>query len=142
MTWWRDGLFLAIGGLAGFALAAVLERSDEEGEAEADAMELLIKDIRQEAEFLMAGCTTAEERESVYAQVKESVRNLQLTLQARGEEIISDLQREAEEAPDKETIESDLQERVAAFKQKMENMSAKLDETLTDLADGPAPAVN
>ena len=65
MTWWRDGLFLAIGGLAGFALAAVLERSDEEGEAEADAMELLIKDIRQEAEFLMAGCTTAEERESV-----------------------------------------------------------------------------
>ena len=142
MTWWRDGLFLAIGGLAGFALAAVLERSDEEGEAEADAMELLIKDIRQEAESLMADCTTAEERESVYAQVKESVRSLQLTLQEKGEEIISDLQREAEEAPDKETIESDLQERVAAFKQKMENMSAKLDETLTDLADGPAPAVN
>ena len=142
MTWWRDGLFLAIGGLAGFALAAVMERSDEECEEETDAMELLIKDIRQEAEFLMAGCTTAEERESVYAQVKESVRNLQLTLQEKGEEIISDLQREAEEAPDKETIESDLQERVAAFKQKMENMSAKLDETLTDLADGPEPAVN
>ena len=142
MTWWRDGLFLAIGGLAGFALAAVMERSDEECEEETDAMELLIKDIRQEAEFLMAGSTTAEERESVYAQVKESVRNLQLTLQEKGEEIISDLQREAEEAPDKETIESDLQERVAAFKQKMENMSAKLDETLTDLADGPVAAVN
>ena len=142
MTWWRDGLFLAIGGLAGFALAAVMERSDEECEEETDAMELLIKDIRQEAESLMADCTTAEERESVYAQVKESVRNLQLTLQEKGEEIISDLQREAEEAPDKETIESDLQERVAAFKHKMENMSAKLDETLADLADGPEPAVN
>jgi hypothetical protein len=140
MTWWRDGLFLAIGGLAGFALAAVLERSDEEGEA--DAMELLIKDIRQEAESLMADCTTAEERESVYAQVKESVRNLQFTLQARGDEIIADLQREAEQTPDKETIESDLEERVSAFKEKMASMSAKLDETLTDLAEGPAPAVN
>ena len=142
MTWWRDGLFLAIGGLAGFALAAVLERSDEEGEAEADAMELLIKDIRQEAESLMADCTTAEERESVYAQVKESVRSLQLTLQARGDEIIADLQREAEKTPDKKTIESDLEERVSAFKEKMASMSAKLDETLADLAEGPAPAVN
>ena len=140
MTWWRDGLFLAIGGLAGFALAAVLERSDEEGEA--DAMELLIKDIRQEAESLMANCTTAEEREGVYAQVKESVRDLQLTLQARGDEIIADLQREAEKTPDKETIESDLEERVSAFKEKMASMSAKLDETLADLADGPAAAVN
>ena len=142
MTWWRDGLFLAIGGLAGFALAAVMERSDEECEEETDAMELLIKDIRQEAEFLMAGCTTAEERESVYAQVKESVRNLQLTLQARGDEIIADLQREAEQTPDKKTIESDLEERVSAFKEKMASMSAKLDETLANLAEGPAPAVN
>jgi uncharacterized protein YceH (UPF0502 family) len=90
----------------------------------------------------MADCTTAEERESVYAQVKESVRDLQLTLQARGDEIIADLQREAEEVPDKEKIESDLEERVSAFKEKMASMSAKLDETLADLAEGPAPAVN
>ena len=134
MTWRKDGLLLAIGGLAGLALAAVLESSDEDSEVvqETDALESLIGDIRKEAEWAMAECSTDEEREKVYAQVKESVRNFQLTLQQRGEEIIADLQEQAVDAPDREEIASELDERVAAFKQRMEQMTARLDETLAD----------
>lgn len=132
MTWRKDGLLLAIGGLAGLALAAVLESNDENSEdvQETDALESLISDIRQEAEWAMVECSTDEEREKVYAQVKESVRNFQLTLQQRSEEIIADLQEQAMDAPDREEIASELDERVAAFKQRMDQMSARLDETL------------
>ena len=75
MTWRKDGLLLAIGGLAGLVLAAVLESSDEDSEVvqETDALESLIGDIRKDAEWAMAECSTDEEREKVYAQVKESV---------------------------------------------------------------------
>lgn len=134
MTWRKDGLLLAIGGLAGLALAAVLESSDEDSEdvQETDALESLISDIRQEAEWAMVECSTDEEREKVYAQVKESVRNFQLTLQQRSEEIIADLQEQAVEAPDREEIASELDKRVAAFKQRMEQMTARLDETLAN----------
>lgn len=134
MTWRKDGLLLAIGGLAGLALAAVLESNDENSEdvQETDALESLISDIRQEAEWAMVECSTDEEREKVYAQVKESVRNFQLTLQQRSEEIIADLQEQAVEAPDREEIASELDERVAAFKQRMEQMTARLDETLAN----------
>ncbi len=132
MTWRKDGLLLAIGGLAGLAMAAVLESNDENSEdvQETDALESLISDIRQEAEWAMVECSTDEEREKVYAQVKESVRNFQLTLQQRSEEIIADLQEQAMDAPDREEIASELDERVAAFKQRMDQMSARLDETL------------
>lgn len=132
MTWRKDGLLLAIGGLAGLALAAVLESNDENSEdvQETDALESLISDIRQEAEWAMVECSTDEEREKVYAQVKESVRNFQLTLQQRSEEILADLQEQAMDAPDREEIASELDERVAAFKQRMDQMSARLDETL------------
>lgn len=134
MTWRKDGLLLAIGGFAGLALAAVLESSDGDSEEvqETDALESLIGDIRQEAEWAMAECSTDEEREKVYTQVKESVRNFQLTLQQRSEEIIADLQEQAVEAPDREEIASELDERVAAFKQRMDQMTARLDETLAD----------
>lgn len=134
MTWRKDGLLLAIGGLAGLALAAVLESSDEDSELvqETDALESLIGDIRKEAEWAMAECSTETEREKVYAQVKESVREFQLTMQQRGEEIIADLQEQAVDAPDREEIASELDERVAAFKQRMEQMAARLDETLAN----------
>ena len=134
MTWRKDGLLLAIGGLAGLALAAVLESSDEDSEVvqETDALESLIGDIRKEAEWAMAECSTETEREKVYAQVKESVREFQLTMQQHGEEIIADLQEQAVDAPDREEIASELDERVAAFKQRMEQMTARLDETLAD----------
>ena len=134
MTWRKDGLLLAIGGLAGLALAMVLESRDEDLEEvqETDALESLIGDIRKEAEWAMAECSTETEREKVYAQVKESVREFQLTMQQRGEEIIADLQEQAVDAPDREEIASELDERVAAFKQRMEQMAARLDETLVD----------
>lgn len=134
MTWRKDGLLLAIGGLAGLALAAVLESSDEDSEVvqETDALESLIGDIRKEAEWAMAECSTETEREKVYAQVKESVREFQLTMQQRGEKIIADLQEQAVDAPDRKEIASELDERVAAFKQRMEQMTARLDETLAD----------
>lgn len=134
MTWRKDGLLLAIGGLAGLALAMVLESRDEDSEVvqETDALESLIGDIRKEAEWAMAECSTETEREKVYAQVKESVREFQLTMQQRGEEIIADLQEQAVDAPDREEIASELDERVAAFKQRMEQMAARLDETLAN----------
>ena len=102
MTWWKNGLLLAAGGVAGLALAAWLESECEKSgnftegqDGQADGMELLVDKIRQEAEAAMEGCNTEEDRDKVYTEVKTSIRELQTTLKQRGEEIIADLKEKA-----------------------------------------------
>ena len=60
-----------IGGVAGWVLANLLEDDKPVEKAEVtpeQALEVLVKDIRDEAEWAMEECTTDEEREMVYAQ--------------------------------------------------------------------------
>lgn len=75
MTWWKNGLLLAAGGVASLALAAWLEsegKSDDYDEdydeqprrnvPKADGMELLVEKVRRDAEWAMEECTTDAER--------------------------------------------------------------------------------
>ena len=132
-----------IGGVAGWVLANLLEEDKPAEKVEVSpeqALEVLIQDIREEAECTMDACTTDEERELVYAQVKESVQKLQLTLQEKGEEIIVDLRGQAADAPSREEVAESVENRVQNFKEKMDNLSDSLNQTLADLKPKTAEA--
>jgi len=124
------------GGVAGWLLANWMnsERDVEKKEVTPEqALEVLVKDIRDEAQWAMDECTTDEEREQVYAEVKKSVQKIQLTLQEKGEEIIADLRAQAAEAPSREEVAESVERRVHTFKQKMDNLSETLNQALSDL---------
>ena len=164
MNWWKNGLLLAAGGVAGLALAAWLESEgksdqwdyDEEMERakvkalKADGMKILVEKVKSEAEWTMEECTTDEEREAVYAEVEESIRKLQASLAKRGEKIIADLKAqvaearitEEEEAEDNEdAAENSKEDAVRHFKGTMEDLTKSLDDTLASLKPEPNPAV-
>ena len=142
MTWWKNGLLLAAGGAAGLALAAWLEseceNSREGKEQRADGMELLVEKVRKEAEWAMEECTTDEEREKVYEEVASSIRNLQVTLKQRGDEIIADLKEQVLSGGEDDE-EEDGEDTVRKFKSSMEDLAKALDETLASIK--PAPCV-
>ena len=125
-----------VGGAVGWFLANLMEEDKPAEKAEVtpeQALEVLVKDIRDEAEWAMEECTTDDEREMVYAQVKESVQKIQLTLQEKGEEIIADLRSQAADAPSKEEVADSVESRVQNFKEKMDNLSETLNQALSDL---------
>ena len=125
-----------IGGVAGWLLANWMnsERDVENAEVTPEqALDVLVKDIRDEAQWAMDECTTDEEREQVYAEVKKSVQKIQLTLQEKGEEIIADLRAQAADAPSREEVAESVERRVHTFKQKMDNLSETLNQALSDL---------
>ncbi|WP_029544503.1 hypothetical protein [Selenomonas sp. AB3002] len=142
MTWWKNGLLLAAGGVAGLALAAWLEseceNSREGKDSQADGMELLVEKVRKEAEWAMEECTTDEEREKVYEEVASSIRDLQATLKQRGDEIIADLKEQALSGSEDDE-EEDGEDAVRKFKSSMEDLTKALDETLASIK--PAPSV-
>ena len=130
-----------IGGVAGWVLATFMNEEKAAQKAEItpeQALEVLVKDIRDEAQWAMDECTTDEEREMVYAEVKKSVQKIQLTLQERGEEIIADLRAQVADAPDKEEVADTVETRVNEFKKKMDNLSDTLNQTLSDLKPASA----
>ena len=150
MTWWKNGLLLAAGGVAGLALAAWLEfegKSDDYDEdydeqprrnvPKADGMELLVEKVRRDAEWAMEECTTDAEREKVYEEVTASIRELQATLQKRGEEIIADLREQAMSEGDTEELD-DSTGAITQFKSSMEDLTKSLDDTLASLKPAPA----
>ena len=163
MSWWKNGLLLAAGGVAGLALAAWLESEgksdrwdyDEEMERakvkalKADGMKILVEKVKSEAEWTMEECTTDEEREAVYAEVEESIRKLQASLAKRGEKIIADLKAQVaeariteEEAEDNEDVaENSKEDAVRHFKSTMEDLTKSLDDTLASLKPEPNPTV-
>ena len=164
MSWCQNGLLLAAGGIAGLALAAWLESEgksdrwdcDEEMERErakalrADGMKILVEKVRREAEWAMEECTTDEEREAVYAEVEESIRKLQASLDKRGKKIIADLKaqlveaqlNEEYDASDNEELEGgDKKAAVRHFKSTIEDLTKSLDDTLASLKPDPNPAV-
>lgn len=132
-----------VGGVAGWLLANLMESDDDGKKAEItpeEALEVLVTDIRNEAQKAMDECTTDEERELVYAQVKESVKKFQLTLQEKGEEIIADLREQVADDSSREEATDPVESRVNEFKNKMENLSDKLNKTLSDLNPKTAEA--
>lgn len=125
-----------IGGVAGWMLATFMNEEKTAQKVEVtpeQALEVLVKDIRDEAQWAMEECTTDEERELVYEQVKESVQNIQLTLQERGEEIIADLRAQMADVSSKEEVSDTVESRVKDFKEKMDNLSDSLNQALADL---------
>ena len=132
-----------IGGVAGWLLANWMnsERDVEKAEVTPEqALDVLVKDIRDEAQWAMDECTTDEEREQVYAEVKKSVQKIQLTLQEKGEEIIADLRAQVADAPSKEEVADSVESRVQDFKEKMDNLSDSLNQALADLKPKTAEA--
>ena len=164
MGWWKNGLLLAAGGVAGLALAAWLESEgktdrwdyDEEVERakvralKSDGMKILVEKVKSEAEWAMEECTTDEEREAVYAEVEASIRKLQASLAKRGEKIIADLKAQVAEAriiedddvaDDEDTAEGGKADAVRHFKSTMEDLTKSLDETLDALKPEPKPSL-
>jgi len=163
MSWWKNGMLLAAGGIAGLTLAAWLESEgksdrwdyDEEIERakikalKADGMKILVDKVKNEAEWAMEECVTDEEREAVYAEVEASIRKLQASLAKRGEKIIADLKTQVAETQepeddtieDADIIESGKQQTVRRFKSTMEDLTKSLDDTLASLKPEANPAV-
>lgn len=114
MSLWKNCFLLAGGVVAGALLYEALVNDDDENdqtsvcedkdEKEAlslDGLESFIEKVRQEAQLAMANCTSDDEREAVYAKVKESLQKMQAALTKKGESLIEKLQEEAaqEETP-------------------------------------------
>jgi len=123
-----------IGGLVGWALTNLMN-SDNDDVAEGDftseqALGVLLNDIRRDAQWAMDKCTTDEERERVYAQVKESIQNLKVALQKKGDEIIADLQVQATQVHYDEEDDDTVESRIEQFKRKMDNLTDTLNKTL------------
>ena len=117
MSWRRDGLLLAAGGLAGLVLAAILEEDDrKETEEERDGLEILADFVREQAQWAMDESVTEEDREQVYARIKEMVARYQADLGDLGEEIIAEMREKAAGAPGKEEMKEELNRMVREFK--------------------------
>ena len=133
-----------IGGLVGWALTNLMN-SDNDDVAKGDftseqALGVLLNDIRRDAQWAMDKCTTDEERERVYAQVKESIQNLKVALQKKGDDIIADLQVQAAQVHYNEEEDDTVESRIEQFKRKMDNLTDTLNKTLSDLK--PASSEN
>ena len=72
MSWWKNGLLLGAGGIAGLAIAAWLESENDPLGASrecrrepstTESIEALMEKIRDEAQWAMDECTTDEQRE-------------------------------------------------------------------------------
>ena len=120
MSWWKNGLLLGAGGIAGLAIAAWLEserifdddhytvkRETKREPSTAESIEALMEKIRDEAKWAMDECTTDEQREKVYEEVKSSIQKLQAALERSGDKIITDLKAQTKEDEDDELGGSD-----------------------------------
>ena len=102
MSWAKNGMLLMAGGAIGLCLAAALEVATEDEKRDKcedddlpDGMDLLVSKIRYEAEAAMERCNTDEERETVYSQIKDAVREIQETISDKGNEMITALQEQS-----------------------------------------------
>ena len=138
MSWWKNGLLLGAGGIAGLAIAAWLESENDplgvsrecrREPSTTESIEALMEKIRDEAQWAMDECTTDEQREKVYEEVKSSIQKLQTALERSGDKIITDLKAKTEEAEADELGSSDP----------LTNYRSTLEKLLKDL-DNSKPA--
>ncbi|MCR5833897.1 MAG: hypothetical protein K6G55_04525 [Selenomonadaceae bacterium] len=134
MSYWKNGLLLMAGTVVGLTVAAWLESEthdcNERQSRKADGMELLVKKVRREAKWAMEECINDEQREKVYAEVSASIRELQTTLQQRGEEIIADLKKQSVAECSADDDEEFDDNPTRKFKSSMEDLTKALNETL------------
>ena len=146
----KNGILLAIGGMVGAFIAAVMT-NDEAKEAAKDAAKAckelaardrLIDTLRMEGEKALKVCTSDEEREAVYEKIRASVMKLKDELQERGEALIAEFRAKAlaEAAGGETEMASEAEGHVENIRQTLERFSESLDETLRALNPQP-PAV-
>ncbi len=150
MSFVKNGILLAIGGMLGAFFAAVMKEDSltetEQAVHELAAMDRLIDKLRIEGEAALAECKTDEEREAVYEKIRKSVEDLKAELESRGNALIEEFRcTEAAEAVEAaETVEDQPVQPTGKANEHMENIkatldrfSASLDETLKKLAPQP-----
>lgn len=142
MSWVKNGLLLAAGGVIGLCVAAALEVDDDgaergsEGLRDVDGIALLGEKLRREAEWAMEECTNDEERAAVYAELKASIGTMQEKLAARGAEIIAELEAQFAEGSDEADPmnESPVQTtQVQNIRNALDELAQSMDETLKGL---------
>ena len=151
MGWWKNCFLVATGVVAGALLYETVMNDDKEDDdddddaveavdeddvetTETDGMGLLVSKVRREAMLAMACCTSDEEREVVYAQVKESVQEMQDALAKKGEALIEQLK---EKVGQQGTAEEDS---VAQSIQSIEDAMKQIRESLEDTLESLKPA--
>ena len=142
MSWVKNGLLLAAGGVIGLCVAAALEADDDgaergsEGLRDVDGIALLGEKLRREAEWAMEECTNDEERAAVYAEIKTSIGALQEKLAERGAEIIVELEAQFAEGSDEAgpMNEPPVQTtQVQNIRDALDELAQSMDETLKGL---------
>ena len=141
MSWVKNGLLLATGGIIGLCVAAALEADDDdsersEGLRDVDGIAVLSEKLRREAEWAMEECTSDEERDAVYAELKASIGALQEKLGQRGAEIIAELEAQFEEKGEDAASHPVLiasAERTQSIRAAVDELTQSLDETLKGL---------
>ena len=146
MSMAKNGILLAIGGMLGAFVAAVMTNDEvkqtvkETAEAckEFAAMDRVIEKLRIEGEAALKVCTNDEEREAVYEKIRAAVAQLKEELQKKGEALIAEFRAKAkstdEAAPD---TNEDAEGHVENIRQTLERFSESLDETLRALNPNP-----
>jgi ElaB/YqjD/DUF883 family membrane-anchored ribosome-binding protein len=146
MSMAKNGILLAIGGMVGAFIAAVMTNDEAKDAAKAckefAAMDRLIDTLRMEGEKALKVCTSDEEREAVYEKIRASVMKLKDELQERGEALIAEFRAKAlaEAAGGETETASEAEGHVENIRQTLERFSESLDETLRALNPQP-PAV-
>lgn len=145
----KNGVLLAIGGMLGAFVAAVMTNDEvkqtvkETAEAckEFAAMDRVIEKLRIEGEAALRVCTNDEEREAVYEKIRAAVAQLKEELQEKGEALIAEFRAKANSADETvpETNE-DADGHIENIRQTLARFSESLDETLHALNPNP-PAV-
>ena len=147
MSWVKNGLLLATGGIIGLCVAAAIEADDDgaerssEGLRDVDGIAVLGEKLRREAEWAMEECTSDEERDAVYAEIKTSIGALQEKIAERGAEIIAELEAQfAEEGKEEERVcEQPVQTKcVQNIREVLDELALSMDKTLKDLQPAKA----
>lgn len=147
MSWVKNGLLLATGGIIGLCVAAVIEADDDgaecssEGLRDVDGIAVLAEKLRREAEWAMEECTSDEERDAVYAKIKTSIGALQEKLAERGEEIIAELEAQFAEEGEEENLvcEQPVQTKcVQNIREVLDELAQFMDKTLKELQPAKA----
>ena len=138
MSWWKNGLLLGAGGIAGLAIAAWLESENDPLGASrecrrepstTESIEALMEKIRDEAQWAMDECTTDEQRDKVYEEVKSSIQKLQTALERSGDKIITDLKAKTKEDEDDDLGGSDP---VTKYRSTLEKLLKDLDNSKSE----------
>ena len=139
----KNGVLLAIGGMLGAFVAAVMTNDEvkqtvkETAEAckEFAAMDRVIEKLRIEGEAALRVCTNDEEREAVYEKIRAAVAQLKEELQEKGEALIAEFRAKAESANAEIVPETneDADGHIENIRQTLERFSESLDETLRAL---------